>query len=436
MVPQLTGGAPRVGPVVEPGAVRRPVGNARRSFTMSDPLAGMYHCVVTHGGEGAPEAAPRPLRVLLVIKCLGVGGAERLLVDTVTNGDPEACSYEVAYVLDAEHALAAELAGAGIPVTSLGARSNADLRWMWRLRALVEAGDFDVVHFHLPYTAALGRLVVATIRGTRRTRRPAIVYTEHSLWNRMAVAIKGLNRATIGLDQALIVVSDAARDALPPTLRGRARVIVHGVDLAKAAQFTDQRDQVRSEVRAELGVPDGSLLVTTVANLRPEKGYDVLLDTVRRVADEGLDVRFVAVGRGPLEAEIHARHRELGLGDHLQLLGERDDVLRLLAGSDVFLLASWQEGLPVSLMEATSMGMPIIATAVGGVPQIITDGVDGLIVPPGEPDLLAGAVRRLASDPELRARLGTGAKERSAMFNVALASREIEDIYRTVVVSH
>jgi len=100
-----------------------------------------------------------------------------------------------------------------------------------------------------------------------------------------------------------------------------------------------------------------------------------------------------------------------------------------MAGSDVFVLASRQEGLPVTLMEATSVGMPIVATAVGGVPQVVTDGVDGLIVPPGDPVALADALERVVSDPGLRARLGSAAKVKSAMFDVTAASREIEGIY-------
>jgi glycosyltransferase involved in cell wall biosynthesis len=382
------------------------------------------------GGSGADNGAGRRVRVLLVIKCLGYGGAERLLVDTVATSDRTAFDCEVAYVLDAEDGLVPAIREGGTTVHPLGAGGNADLRWMGRLRSVLDEGSFDIVHFHLPYTAALGRLVVFTLP---RARRPAIVYTEHSLWNKAAVAIRGLNRAGIGLDQSLIVVSDAAHEALPPALRDRARVIVHGLDVSRADSLLARQAEVRAEVRAELGVPPDQVLVMTVANLRPEKGYDVLLDAVRLMADRRLPVQVAAVGRGPLEDELRHRQEALGIADRLQFLGPRDDVLRLLAGSDVFVLASRQEGLPVSLMEATSMGMPIVATAVGGVPQVITDEVDGLIVPSGAPALLADALERMVTDPDLRRRLGRAAKEKSAMFDVAGASREIEGIYRQLV---
>jgi len=370
----------------------------------------------------------RRLHILQVIKCLGYGGAERLLVDMVASGDRRAFDYEVAYVLEAENALAPAIAADGTPVHSLGARGNWDLRWMARLRALILEGRFDVVHFHLPYTAALGRLVVASIPQAKQ--RPAIVYTEHSQWDKMALLIRGLNRASIGLDQSLIVVSEAARDALPRALQGHARVIVHGVDLSRSERLLRQRVEVRSEVRAELGIRDGEVVVLAVANLRPEKGYDVLLDAARLVADRDLPVRFIAVGRGPLEAELRERHRHLGLGGRFQFLGPRQDVLNLMIGSDIVALASRQEGLPVVLMEATSVGMPIVATAVGAVPMVITDGVDGLIVPPERADELADALEQLISDPEMRQRLGQGAKTRSSMFDLVSASRAVEAIYR------
>ena len=139
---------------------------------------------------------------------------------------------------------------------------------------------------------------------------------------------------------------------------------------------------------------------------------------------------IVAAGRGPLSTTLHARHVDLALGDRFQFLGQRDDVLRLMVGADGFVLASRQEGLPVALMEATSVGLPIVATAVGGVPQVLEHEVDALLVPPNDPAALVEAMTRLASDPELRDRLGRQAKLRSSMFDVVEASRSVGDIYQ------
>jgi glycosyltransferase involved in cell wall biosynthesis len=380
--------------------------------------------------EGLQAREPgRPLRVLLVIKCLGYGGAERLLVDTVAAADRQRIHYEVAYVLRSQDALVPALVAGGTPVHPLGAARDADPRWLLVLRRVLVEGRYDVVHFHLAYAAALGQLVVASLP---RSTRPGLVYTEHQLWGRTPLVLKGLMHASMGRREQVVTVSQASQDSLPPRMRDRATMVVHGVDLSQSASLISLRDELRASVRSELGVDDTELLFMTVANFRHEKAYDVLLDAARLIADRGLPIRIAAAGRGPLGATLHLRHADLALGDRFQFLGPRDDALRLLAGSDAFVLASRQEGLPVTLMEATSLGLPIVATRVGGVPQVLESDVNALLVPPNDPESLAEAMSRLASDHELRIRLGREAKRRSSMFDVAEAGRAVGDIYMRV----
>jgi glycosyltransferase involved in cell wall biosynthesis len=185
-------------------------------------------------------------------------------------------------------------------------------------------------------------------------------------------------------------------------------------------------------VRTELAVDDGEFLFLAVANLRPEKGYDVLLDAAKRIADADLPIRIAAVGRGPLRDVLRTRQIELHLQDRFQFLGQRNDVLQLLAGADAFVLASHHEGLPVALMEATSVGLPIVASRVGGIPQVLEDGVDAILVRPGQPVLLADAMNQLASDPKLCDRLGRQARLRSSSFDIAEATRSVSAIYLQV----
>ena len=175
-------------------------------------------------------------------------------------------------------------------------------------------------------------------------------------------------------------------------------------------------------------MPDGELLVLTVANLRPEKGYDVLLDAAHLAGDRGLPLRFAAVGRGPLEQELEERRRALGLGDRFRFLGQRDDVLRLLAGADIFVLPSRQEGLPVTLMEATSVGPAHRRhrgrrRAPGHHRRRRRPRRPARTRPDAVVDALATPVRRPGSPRTAR---GRGAKAKSAMFDVASASREVE----------
>jgi glycosyltransferase involved in cell wall biosynthesis len=367
--------------------------------------------------------------VLLVIKGLGYGGAERLLADTVAARDRARFDYEVAYVLAAQDALVPSLVASGVPVHSLGATANSDLSWMARLRSLLTARRYDIVHTHLPYPATLGRLVVASLPAGRR---PAVVYTEHSMWDKMALGLRPVNRATIGLDDRLLVVSEAARQALPRRLRSRAQVVIHGIDRAPLRRLEDQRAELRRDVRDELAVPEGQLLALTVANLRPEKGYDVLLRAARMVTDRGAPVRFAAAGLGPLDRELADQRSELELGPRFVFLGRRLDVPRLLCGADLFVLASRQEGLPVSVMEAASLGVPLVVTAVGGLPRTFTDGTDALVVRSEDPRALADAVVRLAGDPGLRSHLADGARRRADLFDVARSAAEVEAVYDEV----
>ncbi len=377
----------------------------------------------------ARAAGARP-RVLHLITCLGHGGAEQLLVDIVANRDREAFDYDVAYVMAAENGLVPAVEANGVTVCGLGARGNGDLSWLPALRRLLVSGSYDIVHCHLPYAAAFGRLVALTVP---RRRRPIFVSTQHSTWDKMSLPVRLLYRLAVRGDVDLIAVSHAARAALPRSLRRRTTVVVHGMDLGRAADLIARRDVVRREVRAELGLGEGEILILTVANLRTEKGYDVLVPAARQVVDGDADVRFAAVGRGPEEDQVRALLGTLGLGDRFQLLGPRSDALRLMAGADVFVLASHHEGLPVTIMEATSLGLPIVTTAVGEIPNFLTDGADALIVPPGRPDALAGAIGRLAGDRDLRCRLGGGAREQSAVFDIARAAKEIEAIYASLL---
>lgn len=377
--------------------------------------------------SGLPGRRPR---ILLLIKCLGHGGAERLLVDMARCGDREAFEYEAAYVLRSEARLVPAMRSTGTEVRALGARGNWDLSWLAELRRLLISRRYDIVHAHLPYAAAFARLVTRTLP---RDSRPRLVYTEHSDWRWTSTPVRWLNRATISHDDALIVVSDSVRDSLPTSLQRRAEVIVHGVDVSESADLVARRCELREEVRRELGTPEDCALVLTVANLRPEKGHDILLAAARMVLDREVAASFVVVGHGPLSDALASVKSELGLGARFNFLGRRDDVLRLMVAADIFVLPSRLEGLPVTLMEATSVGAAVVATSVGEVPRIITDGVDGLLVPPGDPEALTDAIERLVKDPVMRVNLGEAAMRLSERFDGARATRRIEAIYSEVL---
>lgn len=362
------------------------------------------------------------IRVLWLIKGLDPGGAELLLTQAARLRDRARFRYEVGYTLGWRRALVRDLQEAGVPVHSLDGGREWNLGWTARLRRLLLTGGFDVVHIHSPYVAGFARLVV---RSLPRSVRPRVVSTEHTPWWGYVLPTRLLNAATYRLDDAHLVVSRAVYESIPRSMRDGVSIVTLGILPQQVAEEAQWRD----EARAELGVGADEILVGTVANLRPEKRYPVLLRAARQVIDAGLPVRFVAVGEGPSRISVEAVHRELGLGDRFRLLGYRRHPARVLAGCDVFVLASAFEGLSLALLEAMALGLPVAATATGGIPDCVTDGVEGILVPPDRPDRLAQAVAELALDPERRASMGQAGRRRAEGFDASRGARKIEALY-------
>jgi glycosyltransferase involved in cell wall biosynthesis len=371
------------------------------------------------------QPSQRRLRVLWLIKGLDAGGAELLLSMMARVRDRQTFEYEAAYLLPWKRGLVGDLEAEGIAVHCLEGGREWNLRWAAKLRRLVRHRRYDIVHVHSPYVAGIARLA---LRSLPRGERPRIVYTEHVPWWGYAPASRVLNALTFGLNDANVAVSRAVRDSIPSRRAERVEVIIHGIDVE--AVRTVRR--FRREERDRLGLEQDDILVGTVAHFRPQKAYPDLLQAARLVVDAGLPVTFIAVGRGPQEKEIRRIHEALGLGDRFRFAGFRSDATRLLAACDVFALASLFEGLPLALMEALALGVPVVATAVGGTPEGIDDGVEGFLVPPSRPVLLAEALVGLARDEALRSRMAAAAIERSPEFDIRTAARRIEAIYRKV----
>ena len=361
-------------------------------------------------------------RVLHLIKCLDRGGAERLVAAMATSADESRFQYEVAFVRSSMRGLVGEIERSGVVVHDLGARSDFDLTWAARLRRLLRQQHYEVLHAHLPYAAGIGRLVAHSLP---RGRRPLIVYTEHSFWPRNQIATRVLSRLTSPLDDVIIAVSQSTRSALPRRVRRRTRVVRHGIETQRTAAEASRSGKVRTR----LGVPPDHTLVLAVANLRPQKGYATLLAAARQLVVAGVPVTFLAAGHGPLEGELVRERDRLGLGERFRFLGQRDDVPALLAASDIFVLSSDWECMPVAVMEAFVLGTPVVATSVGELPHLIDHGHNGLLVPPGQPTELAEALHRLVRDAGLRRRLASAAARTGEQFDVRRARQDVEDLY-------
>jgi glycosyltransferase involved in cell wall biosynthesis len=365
-----------------------------------------------------------PIRVLWLIKGLGPGGAERSLVDAAPHVDRQRFRYSAAYLLPWKDHLADELRTAGVPTRCLQMRNAGDPSWIPRLRRLVKEERIDLVHAHLPSVATGARLGLAGVG------RPAIISTEHNVWQRLRPMTRRLDALTFGMQEAAIAVSAAVRTSMGPRRRHpQVTVIPNGVDL------TNLRTSAlpAAEARAELGLPADAPVIGTVGGVTPKKGHLVLVEAARRVLETVPETRFVIVGLPADDLPVRAAIESGGLADRVILAGYRPKAARLMPAFDVYCLPSFYEGMPVSLLEAMALGLPSVATTVGGIPEVAADGRDALLVPPGEPGVLADRLVRLLGDAELRARLAAGARETANGFDIRTTVKRTEALYSMVI---
>lgn len=365
----------------------------------------------------------RRIRVLWVVKGLGPGGAERLLVAAATARDQHSFDIDCAYALPWKDHLVDDLERAGVRTICVGDGSTGRFAWPSRLVRLVRSGGYDVIHVHSPLPGSVARLAARSIPSGRR---PATMSTEHNTWGTHRPATRLANRLTSTLDRRTFAVTAETLGSMSGPARRRATVLQHGIDTAGVAAARDER----ARVRAELGLPGDAFVIVTVANFRPQKDYPNLLAAARQLLDRGVDFRLVIVGQGPQEAETRQLSSGLGLDDVVTFTGFRNDAVSVMAAADCFVLASAWEGLPVALMEAFALGLPVVATSVGGIAETLTDGVDGVLVPPGDANALADALELVIDDDELRSMLGSASAALAPGFDVSRAQRTLEDSYR------
>jgi glycosyltransferase involved in cell wall biosynthesis len=362
-----------------------------------------------------------PVGVLMLAKGLGRGGTERLLAGTVRLLDPARFRVEVAYLLPWKDALVGEIEAAGVPVHCLDGPRPTSVAWLARLRRLVGDHDIDLVHTHMPAPAVAARVALPG-------RRPAFVHTEHNLWDRYRPLTRWANRATYGRNAAVVAVSAAVADSVRAR-RPVPEVVVHGVDAPDAPDAPAPEPPDPAAARRRLGIDGAGPVIGTVGNFTAKKDHAGLVRAFARLAAGDPGAVLVLVGAGPLEDDLRAQVDAVGLAGRVVFAGSRGDVPDLLAAFDVFVLSSRYEGLPIALLEAMAAGRACVATDVGGVPEVVTDGVDGVLVPPGDPDALAAALAAVAGDADRRATLGAGAEQRAADFRLDAAVACLAAVY-------
>jgi glycosyltransferase involved in cell wall biosynthesis len=303
--------------------------------------------------------------------------------------------------LDELGALGQELRAEGFPVWVLERRPGLDWRCPLFLARLLERERVSLLHAHqyTPFFYALAARLLC--------RRPPVLFTEHGRWYPDYPRRKRIlaNRLLLERRDRVIGVGEAVRQAL---IRNegiparRVEVIYNGVDVAAFSRRTADREGLRRE----MGLAADDLVILQVARLDHLKDHATAIRTVERVVGLRPDVRLVLIGEGPERSSIEAQVRQRQLEPYVRLLGLHTDVARFLSAADVFLLTSISEGIPLTVIEAMAAGLPVVATRVGGVGEIVEDGQTGLLARAQDDRTLSAHVVRLAASPELRQQMG------------------------------
>jgi glycosyltransferase involved in cell wall biosynthesis len=388
----------------------------------------------------------RPIKVVRAIARLNVGGPARQAVLLHTELPPR--GFETVLVhgtvspgeADLEDLLPASRDGV-VKVAELGARLRPfdDLRALLALGRVVFREKPDVVHTHTAKAGALGRVVALAYNVTRRrSTRCLVVHTFHGhvfegyFGRAGSAAVRASERLLARVTDRVVTISPRQRAAIVGRFRiapaSRVRVVPLGLELASFRAIGDHLDP---RFRESLGFPANSFLIGCIGRLVAIKDIGTLIDAVALAVPSLPSLGLAVVGDGP-ERESFRRHAAArGVGDRVAFTGWRRDLPAVYAGLDAVALSSRNEGTPVALIEAMAAGRPAVATSVGGVPDVVEDGVTGFLVPPGDPPRLAAALVRLAGDPVGRARMGIAARAAADRYDRSHLLDAIEELYRT-----
>ena len=355
------------------------------------------------------------------------GGGERLAMEISKRLDRDrfepihcASRYDPELAGPATRAAAAELEDAGVRLLGLGRTSARSLREWRPLVRLLRQERVEVLHAH-----KFGSNVWAAILGSI-ARVPCVVAHEHT-WSFEGQPMRRfLDRELIarGTDAFIAVSSDDRRKMIE----------IEGIDPSDVTFVANGIDAIPegdgARVRDELGIPPDAPVAVAVAVLRPQKALDVLIRATAELLPDLPGLRVLIAGGGEQQDHLEALAAELGADRAVTLLGIRSDVPDLLAAADVAALSSDYEGSPLAVMEYMDAGLPVVATRVGGVPDLIEEGVNGLLVPPQDPGALAAALGSVLRDREAAAEMGRrGRERRRSEFTIDNTVRALERIY-------
>ncbi len=373
------------------------------------------------------HAADNRVKVLYVFAALPVGGAEEVLITEVEGLDKTRFAPFVC-VLSEKGPVGEQIENRGFPVVALHRMKSHrfDPRIVRDLYRLIKTEKADVVHTHLYDGNKYGRLAAGL------ARVPAIISHYHNVYPRRRIKYHLINRVLANLNDRILAVSQAVKesvvrfDRISPEM---IEVLYNGIDpLNFSGEFED------SGVRQRFGVKPEDFLIGVVARLEEQKGHIYLFRALRQLIPDFPQIKVLVVGDGTLRPVLEAKVLEMELSDKVLFVGTRKNIPEILAALDLFILPSLWEGFSLAILEALAMGTPVIASAVGGAPEVIRSGHNGLLIPPGEESDLVTGVREAILDPRKYKQMGRQGKETvDRKFTLARHLTRLQDIYLEVL---
>ena len=306
----------------------------------------------------------------------------------------------------------------GVRVYPLAMRGEWDLWAVKNLARLIRETSSEIIHFHTAHAHTLGLLAAQVTKVPERilTRRVDFHIHRHPL-----------NRWKYGSAlTAILAISEGVRSVLIEDGIPAERVVTvrSGIDLERIQEVGDP-----SKIRDEFGVSPDEIIVGIVAALAPHKHHHNFLEAAAIVKRSIPKARFFIVGEGELQPELERLSKSLGLSENVIFTGFREDVLMLTKSLDIFVLSSYLEGMGTALLDAMALARPVVATRVGGIPEIVRDGQNGLLVPSRNPAELANAIVKLGRNQLLREKMGAQGKKRAREFSIQKTIEQTEAVY-------
>jgi len=377
--------------------------------------------------ENGTPVSNASVPILHIIKSLGRGGAEMLLPETLNKHNKKRYEFHYIYFIPWKYQMVEAIEKEGGRVTCFSASNNFKIILKARkISAYVKQHNIQLIHCHLPWAGIVGRIV------GKMTGIP-VVYTEHNKWERYHKLTFYLNKISFINQDRVIAVSEDVADSIRKhhhKNRPIIQVVSNGINIEKySSSYENSRD-----IRKELNISPHSPVIGITCVFRKQKRLDIWLDIAKAVHEKNPETHFIIVGDGLLKKEIHHKAESLEMQNYLHFVGLQSETRPYLQAMDIFMMSSEFEGLPIALLEAMSMGCMPACTAAGGIPELVKDNINGILVPVNDPMQMVERLSKYLQEPDRTKIMAKAARETvKESFNMQKMVNELENIYRNLL---